>query len=57
MGLLLLATTSLAAAGMAGLIGCGGKGSSSTPPGTYTVPVDVTSGGTSVPLDLSITIQ
>jgi hypothetical protein len=56
-GLLLLATTSLAAAGMAGLVGCGGKGSSSTAPGTYSIPIEVTSGGTAVPLNLSITVQ
>jgi uncharacterized repeat protein (TIGR03803 family) len=55
--LLLLATTSL---GMVGMAGCGGKSSSSsnsTPPGTYSIPINVTSGGTSVPLNLSITVQ
>jgi hypothetical protein len=57
MGLLLLATTSLAAAGMAGLVGCGGSGKKSTPAGTYSIPIEVTSGGTAVPLNLSITVQ
>jgi hypothetical protein len=57
MGLLLLATASLAAAGMLGLAGCGGKSTSSTPPGTYSIPIDVTSGGTTSPLSLSIIVQ
>jgi uncharacterized repeat protein (TIGR03803 family) len=56
MGLLLLATASLAAAGMAGISGCGG-GRKTTPAGNYTVPIEVTSGGTTVPLSLSITVQ
>jgi hypothetical protein len=55
--LLLLATASLAAAGMLGLAGCGGKSSSSTPAGNYSIPISVTSGGTTVPLNLSITVQ
>jgi beta-lactam-binding protein with PASTA domain len=55
-GLLLLAGTCLAAAGLLGTAGCGG-GSSSTPPGTYNIPISVTSGSTTVPLNLSITIQ
>jgi hypothetical protein len=57
MGLLLLATTSVAAAGMAGLTGCGGPSKKSTPAGTYSIPIEVTSGGTAVPLNLSITVQ
>jgi uncharacterized repeat protein (TIGR03803 family) len=57
MGLLLVLTASVAAAGMLGLAGCGGKSSSSTPPGNYSVPINVTSGGTTVPLDLSITVD
>jgi len=59
MGLLLVATASLAAAGMVGLAGCGGKSSTSnsTPPGSYTIVIDATSGGTTVPLDLPVTIQ
>ena len=57
MGLLLLATASLAAAGMAGLSGCGGSGKKSTPAGTYSIPIDVTSGGTSVPLNIAISVQ
>jgi hypothetical protein len=57
MGLLLVATASLAAAGMLGLAGCGGKSTSSTPPGTYSIPIDVTSGGTTSPLSLSIIVQ
>jgi hypothetical protein len=56
-GLLLLATTSLAAAGMFGLAGCGGKSKKSAPAGTYSIPIEVTSGGTTVPLSLSIIIQ
>ena len=56
LGLLLLAGTCLAAAGLLGTAGCGGN-SSSTPPGTYSVPINVTSGGTSVPLNLSIIVQ
>jgi hypothetical protein len=55
--LLLLAATCLAGAGLIATAGCGGKSSSSTPPGVYSVAINVTSGGTSVPLDLSITIQ
>jgi ABC-type phosphate/phosphonate transport system substrate-binding protein len=59
MGLLLLATASLAAAGMAGITGCGGKSSTSnsTPPGSYTIVIDATSGGTTIPLNLPITVQ
>ena len=58
MGLLLLAVTGLAGAGLLGMTGCGGKSSSkSTPPGTYSIAINVTSGGTSVPLNLSITVQ
>jgi len=57
MGLLLVATASLSAAGMLGLAGCGGKSSSSTPAGTYVIPIDVTSGGTTSPLSLSIIVQ
>jgi N-acetylneuraminic acid mutarotase len=57
MGLLLVATASLAAAGMIGLSGCGGSSKKTTPAGTYSVPIDVTSGGTTVPLDLSITVD
>jgi hypothetical protein len=56
MGLLLLAITSLAAAGMFGLAGCA-KGKKSTPAGTYSIPIDVTSGGITVPLNLSITVD
>ena len=55
-GLLLLAGTCLAAAGLLGTAGCGGS-SSSTPAGTYSVPITVTSGSTTVPLNLSITID
>ena len=55
-GLLLLAGTCLAAAGLLGTDGCGGS-SSSTPSGIYSIPITVTSGSTSVPLNLSITIQ
>jgi hypothetical protein len=57
MGLLLLATTGLAAAGVAAISGCGGSSKKTTAAGTYTVPVEVTSGGTTVPLSLSITVQ
>jgi hypothetical protein len=57
MGLLLIVTASLAGAGLLGLAGCGGKASNSTPPGNYSVPVDVTSGATTVPLSLSITVD
>jgi hypothetical protein len=56
LGLLLLAGTCLAAAGLLGTAGCGGS-SSSTPAGTYSIPITVTSGSTTVPLNLSITIQ
>jgi hypothetical protein len=56
LGLLLLAGTCLAAEGLLATAGCGGS-SSSTPPGTYSVPITVTSGSTTVPLNLSITIQ
>jgi hypothetical protein len=56
MGLLLLATASLAAAGMFGLAGCA-KGKKTTPAGTYSIPINVTSGGTTVPLSLSITVD
>ncbi|MGD0480291.1 MAG: PASTA domain-containing protein [Terracidiphilus sp.] len=56
LGLLLLAGTCLAAAGLLGTAGCGGN-SSSTPAGTYSIPITVTSGSTTVPLNLSITIQ
>jgi hypothetical protein len=57
MGLLLVATASLAAAGIIGLAGCGGSGSKGTPAGNYSVPVEVTSGGTTIPLNLSITVD
>jgi len=56
LGLLLLAGACLAAAGLLVASGCGG-GSSSTPAGTYSIPITVTSGSTTVPLNLSITIQ
>jgi hypothetical protein len=56
LGLLLLAGTCLAAAGLLGTAGCGGN-SSSTPVGAYSIPITVTSGATTVPLNLSITIQ
>ncbi|MGD0345917.1 MAG: PASTA domain-containing protein [Terracidiphilus sp.] len=56
LGLLLLAGTCLAAASLLGTAGCGG-GSASTPPGAYSIPITVTSGSTTVPLNLSITIQ
>jgi hypothetical protein len=56
LGLLLLAGTSLTAAGLLATAGCGGS-SSSTPAGTYNIPITVTSGGTSVPLNLSITVD
>jgi hypothetical protein len=55
--LLLVAAASVAAAGLLGMTGCGGSGSSSTPPGNYTIPINVTSNGGTVPLDLSITID
>jgi hypothetical protein len=55
--LLLLAGATLAAAGMLGMAGCGGSSKSSTPAGTYSIPIAVTSGGTTVPLNLSITVQ
>jgi kumamolisin len=55
--LLLLAGATFAAAGMLGIAGCGGSGKKSTPAGTYSIPITVTSGGTTVPLNLSITIQ
>ena len=55
--LLLLAGATLAAAGMLGMAGCGGSSKSSTPAGTYSIPITVTSGGTTVPLNLSITVQ
>jgi beta-lactam-binding protein with PASTA domain/N-acetylneuraminic acid mutarotase len=57
MGLLLVATASLAAAGMIGLSGCGGSSEKSTPAGTYSILVNVTSGGTTVPLDLTILVD
>jgi uncharacterized repeat protein (TIGR03803 family) len=57
MSLLLLATASLAAAGMFGLAGCGGKTSQSTPTGAYTIPISATSGGATVPLNLSVTVE
>ena len=57
LGCLLLAGTCLAAAGLLGMAGCGGSSKSSTPPGTYSIPITVTSGGTTVPLNLSVTIQ
>jgi hypothetical protein len=55
--LLLLAGATLAAAGMLGMAGCGGSSKPSTPAGTYSIPITVTSGGTTVPLNLSITVQ
>jgi hypothetical protein len=55
--LLLLAGATLAAAGMLGMAGCGGSSKPSTPPGTYSIPITVTSGGTSVALNLSIIVQ
>jgi hypothetical protein len=55
--LLLLAGATLAAASLLGMAGCGGSGKSSTPAGTYSIPITVTSGGTTVPLNLSITVQ
>jgi hypothetical protein len=57
MSLLVLATASLAAAGVLGLAGCGGSSKVSTPPGSYTILINVTSGGTTVPLNLPITVQ
>jgi len=39
-----------------GMAGCGGS-KSSTPAGTYSIPINVTSGATTVPLNLSITVQ
>ena len=56
LGLLLLAGSCLAAAGLLGTAGCGGN-SSSTPAGTYSIPITVTSGATNVPLNLSITVD
>jgi hypothetical protein len=53
---LLLAAAGLAAAGLMGMAGCGGS-KSSTPAGTYSIPINVTSGATTVPLNLSITVQ
>ena len=55
--LLLFAGATVAAAGMLGIAGCGGSSKQSTPAGTYSIPINVTSGGTTVPLNLSITIQ
>jgi hypothetical protein len=55
--LLLATAASVAAASLLGMAGCGGSGNSSTPPGTYSIPITVTSGGTTVPLNLSITVQ
>jgi hypothetical protein len=55
--LLLLAGATLAAAGMLGMAGCGGSSKSFTPAGTYSIPITVTSGGTTVPFTLSITVQ
>jgi hypothetical protein len=55
-GLLLLAGTCLAAAGLLGTVGCGGS-SSSTPTGAYNIPITVTSGSLTVPLNLSITVD
>ena len=55
--LLLVATAGLAAAGMTGIAGCGGSSKVSTPPGSYTILIDATSGGTTVPLNLPITVQ
>jgi hypothetical protein len=57
LGLLLLTGTFLAAAGLLGMAGCGGSSSPSAAAGTYSVPITVTSGSTTVPLNLSITIQ
>jgi len=54
---LLLATASLAAVGVVGLAGCGGKSSTSTPPGSYSIVVTGTSGATTVPLSISLTVQ
>ena len=45
-----------AAIGLVGIAGCGGS-SNSTPAGNYSIPVDVTSGATLVPLNLSITVD
>jgi hypothetical protein len=56
LGLLLLAGSCLLAAGLLGTAGCGGN-SSSTPAGTYSIPITVTSGATNVPLNLSITVD
>jgi hypothetical protein len=64
--LLLLAAAAAAAAGMIGMALCGGgyasstsstSSAQSTPAGTYSIPITVTSGGTTVPLNPSITIQ
>jgi hypothetical protein len=55
--LLLLTAASL---GAAGIVGCGsGSALSSpyTPPGTYSIPITVTSGGTTAALSLSIVVQ
>jgi N-acetylneuraminic acid mutarotase len=54
---LLLATASLAAVAVVGLAGCGGKSSTSTPPGSYSIVVTGTSGATTVPLSISVTVQ
>ncbi|MGA3344883.1 MAG: hypothetical protein ABSC76_08445 [Terracidiphilus sp.] len=57
---MLVLASALAAAGMLGISGCGGSAkssTSSTPPGTYSIPINVTSGGTTAALKLSITVQ
>jgi len=56
-GLLLMATAGLAGAGLLGLSGCVSKKSPSTPAGTYSITVDVTNGGRTVPLSISIIVQ
>ena len=53
LGCLLLAGVCLAA----GISGCGGSANPTTPVGSYTVPVTVTSGTTTATVSLSITVQ
>jgi hypothetical protein len=61
--MLLLAIAVVGTAALLGLSGCVGSGNSATgstgttPVGTYTVPLTATSGSTTVPLSLQLTVQ
>jgi hypothetical protein len=58
--ILLLTIVFLSAVGLVGMVGCSSgttTNAATTPAGTYTVPVNVTSGATTMTLNLQLTVQ